>query len=61
MLKVTALAGGVGAARFLTGLVKVIPPEDLTVIVNTGDDITSSWFAYFPRRRHSNLHLSWHR
>ena len=39
-MKVTALAGGVGAARFLTGLVKVIPPEDLTVIVNTGDDIT---------------------
>jgi LPPG:FO 2-phospho-L-lactate transferase len=38
-MKVTALAGGVGAARFLTGLVKVIPPEDLTVIVNTGDDI----------------------
>jgi LPPG:FO 2-phospho-L-lactate transferase len=39
-MKVTALAGGVGAARFLTGLVKVINPEDLTIIVNTGDDIT---------------------
>jgi LPPG:FO 2-phospho-L-lactate transferase len=39
-MKVTALAGGVGAARFLSGLIKVIPPEDLTVIVNTGDDIT---------------------
>lgn len=39
-MKVTTLAGGVGAARFLTGLVKVIPPEALTVIVNTGDDIT---------------------
>jgi LPPG:FO 2-phospho-L-lactate transferase len=38
-LKITALAGGVGAARFLTGLVKVTAPEDLTVIVNTGDDI----------------------
>jgi LPPG:FO 2-phospho-L-lactate transferase len=35
---ITALAGGVGAARFLTGLVKVIDPKDLTVIVNTGDD-----------------------
>jgi LPPG:FO 2-phospho-L-lactate transferase len=39
-LKITALAGGVGAARFLTGLIRVINPEDLTVIVNTGDDIT---------------------
>lgn len=38
-MKITALAGGVGAARFLTGLAKVTPPEDITVIVNTGDDI----------------------
>ena len=36
---ITALAGGVGAARFLQGLVKVIPKEEITVIVNTGDDI----------------------
>lgn len=36
--RVVALAGGVGAARFLSGLVRVIPPEELTVIVNTGDD-----------------------
>jgi LPPG:FO 2-phospho-L-lactate transferase len=36
---ITALAGGVGAARFLSGLVKCVPEEDLTVIVNTGDDI----------------------
>jgi LPPG:FO 2-phospho-L-lactate transferase len=36
---ITALAGGVGAARFLTGLVQLVEPEDLTVIVNTGDDI----------------------
>jgi len=35
---VVALAGGVGAARFLDGLVRVIDPADLTVIVNTGDD-----------------------
>jgi len=33
-----ALAGGVGAARFLSGLVQVVPPQDLCVIVNTGDD-----------------------
>lgn len=36
---ITALAGGVGAARFLQGLVRLIPEERLTVIVNTGDDI----------------------
>jgi LPPG:FO 2-phospho-L-lactate transferase len=36
---ITALAGGVGAARFLTGLVQLVKAEDLTVIVNTGDDI----------------------
>jgi LPPG:FO 2-phospho-L-lactate transferase len=33
-----ALAGGVGAARFLHGLVRVIPSEDVVVIGNTGDD-----------------------
>jgi LPPG:FO 2-phospho-L-lactate transferase len=35
---VLALAGGVGAARFLSGLVQVIPPDDLAIVVNTGDD-----------------------
>src|SRR5262245_26102933 len=33
-----ALAGGVGAARFLSGLVRAVPPETVTVVVNTGDD-----------------------
>ena len=36
---VVVLAGGVGAARFLRGLVAVVPPEDVTVVVNVGDDI----------------------
>jgi LPPG:FO 2-phospho-L-lactate transferase len=36
---ITALAGGVGAARFLTGLVKLVNGKELSVIVNTGDDI----------------------
>ena len=36
---ITALAGGVGAARFLQGLVRVVPEDKITVIVNTGDDI----------------------
>jgi len=34
-----ALAGGVGASRLLYGITKLIPPEKLTIIVNTGDDI----------------------
>ena len=37
-MRVTVLAGGVGAARFLEGVVRVVPPEDVTVISNTGDD-----------------------
>ncbi len=36
---IVALAGGVGAARFLEGLIHVIDPKDLTVIVNTADDL----------------------
>jgi len=37
-MKITAMAGGVGAAKFLSGLVKVMPPEEIIVVVNTGDD-----------------------
>lgn len=37
-MKVTALAGGVGGAKLVEGLVNCLSPEDLTVIVNTGDD-----------------------
>ena len=37
-MKVVALAGGVGGAKLLSGLVRTMPPENLTVIVNTGDD-----------------------
>ena len=36
---IVALAGGVGAARFLQGLQRVYPEERITVIANTGDDI----------------------
>lgn len=37
---IVVLAGGVGAARFLEGVVQVVPPADVTALVNTGDDIT---------------------
>jgi len=39
-LNVIALAGGVGGARMACGLAALLPPERLTVIVNTGDDFT---------------------
>ena len=35
---VVTLAGGVGAAKLLTGLIRVHPPEDLLAVVNTADD-----------------------
>lgn len=35
---IVVLAGGVGAARFLQGVVQVVPQEEVTVIANTGDD-----------------------
>src|SRR5512133_2119051 len=38
MMKIVALAGGVGGAKLADGLAKVLPPENLTVIVNIGDD-----------------------
>jgi LPPG:FO 2-phospho-L-lactate transferase len=37
-VKLTVLAGGVGAARFLEGIIEVLPQEDITVISNVGDD-----------------------
>jgi LPPG:FO 2-phospho-L-lactate transferase len=36
---ITVLAGGVGAAKFLQGLVEVVDPHEVTIIGNTGDDI----------------------
>src|SRR5712691_6231517 len=38
-MKITALAGGVGASKLLLGLYKEMDPSLLTIIVNTGDDI----------------------
>jgi LPPG:FO 2-phospho-L-lactate transferase len=46
-LKITALAGGVGGAKLAHGLAQILPPEALTVIVNTGDDF-----------EHLGLHIS---
>jgi LPPG:FO 2-phospho-L-lactate transferase len=37
--QIACLAGGVGAAKFLQGLIRILPQENLTIIVNTSDDI----------------------
>ena len=37
-LKIVALAGGVGGAKLAYGLARILAYEDLTIIVNTGDD-----------------------
>jgi len=44
---IVALAGGVGGAKLAHGLAQILPPEDLTVVVNTGDDF-----------EHLGLHIS---
>lgn len=44
---VVALVGGVGGAKLALGLARVLPPEALTIIVNTGDDF-----------EHLSLHIS---
>ena len=38
-MKIVVLSGGVGGARFVQGLVEVVPPADVTVIGNVGDDL----------------------
>jgi LPPG:FO 2-phospho-L-lactate transferase len=37
-LKVVTLAGGVGGAKLADGLSQILPPQNLTIIGNTGDD-----------------------
>ncbi|MGH2672181.1 MAG: 2-phospho-L-lactate transferase [Actinomycetota bacterium] len=39
-MRITALAGGIGAGKFLRGLVREVEESDLTAIVNTGDDVS---------------------
>ncbi len=38
-MRIVALSGGVGGARFLRGLVRAADPEDVTVVGNVGDDV----------------------
>jgi LPPG:FO 2-phospho-L-lactate transferase len=43
-----ALAGGVGAARMLRGLVDVVEPSEIVAVVNTGDDLVLHGLAISP-------------
>jgi len=47
-MKVVALAGGVGGAKLVHGLSMILPPDDLSVIVNTGDDFEYSGLNISP-------------
>src|SRR5690554_4494414 len=38
--RIVALCGGVGGAKLALGLTRVLPPEQLTIVVNAGDDFT---------------------
>jgi LPPG:FO 2-phospho-L-lactate transferase len=45
---IVALAGGVGGGRMAAGLAAVLPPRELTVVVNTGDDFEHMGFTICP-------------
>jgi LPPG:FO 2-phospho-L-lactate transferase len=47
-MKIVALAGGTGAAKFLRGLCQITEPGDVTVIGNTGDDLEMWGLAVSP-------------
>jgi len=42
---ITVLTGGTGGAKFVDGLRQIIPPDELTIIVNTGDDLL--WWGLY--------------
>lgn len=46
--RVVVLTGGVGGAKLVSGLCHVLPPEQVTAIVNTGDDFTHLGLAVSP-------------
>jgi LPPG:FO 2-phospho-L-lactate transferase len=42
---IVVLSGGTGAAKFLQGLQRLVPPADLVTVVNTGDDLV--WWGLY--------------
>ncbi|MHB8755195.1 MAG: 2-phospho-L-lactate transferase [Candidatus Acidiferrales bacterium] len=47
-MEIAALAGGVGASKLLLGMNRVMDPRELTIIVNTGDDVVLHGLAISP-------------
>ncbi|MGA2511652.1 MAG: 2-phospho-L-lactate transferase [Candidatus Acidiferrales bacterium] len=47
-MDIVALAGGIGASKLLLGLNRIMDPRDLTVVVNTGDDIVMHGLSISP-------------
>ena len=45
---ILAICGGIGGAKLAFGLSKVLPPEELVFLVNTGDDFTYLNFQISP-------------
>jgi LPPG:FO 2-phospho-L-lactate transferase len=46
--EILVLSGGVGGAKFADGMYQVLPPDSLTVCVNTGDDFEAFGLAISP-------------
>src|SRR5258708_13684526 len=42
---ICVLTGGTGGAKFVDGLRQIIPPEEITMVVNTGDDLL--WWGLY--------------
>jgi len=55
---IVVIAGGTGAARFLQGLVRAVPPEEVTAIVNVGDDAEMYGLYVSPDLDNITYHLA---
>ena len=60
-MSVLALSGGIGGAKLALGLYRVLPPGELTVVANTGDDFEHLGLVDFARYRHAALYARRHR
>ena len=66
---VLALSGGVGGAKLALGLYRILPPDTLTVVANTGDDFEHLGLSVCPDldtllytlSGHANSELGWGR
>ena len=54
--KYVVLSGGIGGAKLVLGLSHVVPADNLTVIVNTGDDFEASRPEHLAGSRHAHVY-----